>query len=182
MTIGLITFAAMNKSDIITLPEFFDRYINLVKEDSLLEALEQSYDALLAADIAMLNRIGLKTYAPRKWTVNEIYQHILDNERIQAYRALRFARKDNTPLPGYDEDFIAANSWANDRSIEEIIEELKIVRQSSILLYKSFSKDAVLNEGTASNIKITPLALGFVIVGHEIHHLQVLRERYYPLA
>jgi hypothetical protein len=171
----------MKKSDITIMPEFFDRYINLVKEDDLMTALRQSRKDLDNIDMGLLNKIGMKVYAPGKWTINEIYQHILDNERIQAYRALRFARKDATPLPGYEENDLAAQSNANNRTLESIINELKVVRDSTILMYESFDKDALTYLGTANNIKNTALALGFVIVGHEVHHVNVIRERYLGL-
>jgi hypothetical protein len=120
-------------------------------------------------------------YAPGKWTVKQILQHIIDNERIQSYRALRFSRKDETMLPGYDENLLARNADTAHRTIEDLTNELIVVRQSSIQLYKSFSKEMYLNKGICFNKEISVLGLGFVIVGHELHHFNVIRERYYPL-
>lgn len=110
--------------------------------------------------------------------MNEVWQHIIDNEHIQSYRALRFARMDNTPLPGYDEQRLASTSHANDRSFDSIIDELIAVRESTIQLYKSFHPSSLQRTGICFNKEISVLALGFVIVGHQQHHIHVLEEKY----
>jgi len=171
----------MNKSEINPMPEFFDRYIHLVEESDLIKAMELSLEHLKVLNTNSLNELGDKVYAPGKWTVKQILQHIIDNERIQSYRALRFSRKDETMLPGYDENLLARNADTAHRTIEDLTNELIVVRQSSIQLYKSFSKEMYLNKGICFNKEISVLGLGFVIVGHELHHFNVIRERYYPL-
>lgn len=169
------------KTDINPMPQFFDQYINQVPEENIFTALEASKKVLDELDIENLKEIGKKTYAPNKWTVHEIFQHIIDNERIQAYRALRIARKDETVLPGYDENVLAAHSFADDRHLDDIIEELKMVRTSNIALFKSINPVLLTHNGICFKQKISALALGFVIVGHQIHHLQVIKEKYEPL-
>ncbi|MDB5229066.1 MAG: DinB family protein [Bacteroidota bacterium] len=171
----------MKKSDIHPMPEFFDRYINLVEEQDLFDALNKSLYVLENLDTGKLHSIGHKVYAPGKWTVHDILQHILDNERIQTYRAMCFARNDKTEFPGYEENDYAANAMASYRNIEDIIEELKTVRTSTIQLFRSFPPSNLQNTGTCFNRKISVLALGFMLPGHQIHHLKVIKEKYEPL-
>jgi hypothetical protein len=172
----------MKKSDIHPMPMFFDRYIHQVTENDLMEALLNSQKAIDTINIEKLKSIGNKTYQEGKWTINDIFQHIIDNERIQSYRALRFARKDTTVLPGYDEGLFADNTNAKNRKLEDIIEELRVLRISTIQLYKSMNEESVLNSGICFSQNISPLALGFVIVGHQQHHLNVIKEKYETLS
>lgn len=172
----------MNKSSIIPLPKFFDRYINLVKQENLIAGLEQSLEVLEKLNWETLNAIGEKVYAPEKWTLSEVFQHLIDNERIQSTRALRIARNEKIAYAGYDENEFAANSFAKDRKLHNVVEELMIVRKSTIHLFKSFREEQVYLKGDCSGIEISVLGLGFQIVGHQIHHLNVIEERYYSLA
>ncbi len=171
----------MRKSQIHPMPKFFDRYINLVQEENLLVALEQSLEDFADYDFDLLSELGDRTYQANKWTIKEILQHVIDNERIQSYRALRFARQDHTSLPGYDEDYLAKYSHANKRSLDKIKEEFALVRRTTIALFKSFDEEAVLSKGICFNVEISALALGFQLVGHQIHHFKVIEERYLPL-
>lgn len=172
----------MKKSDIVPMPEFFERYINLVEEDDLTEALINAQQVIEQLDRNMLRKIGSKVYAPGKWTVNDIFQHIIDNERIQSFRALWFARGDTHELPGYDEDNFAANARTDNRSIDDILDELLTVRKSTIQLFSSLEPEALKRVGTCFQRKVPVLGLGFMLAGHQIHHLRVLKERYEPLA
>jgi hypothetical protein len=171
----------MKKSDIISMPAFFDKYINQVLENDLFIAFLDSQKAIESLDMEMLKKIGNKTYQTGKWTLNDIFQHIVDNERIQSYRAMRFSRKDSTILPGYDEQLLGANANADKRKLEDIIEELKTVRLSTIQLFKSFDDNAFQYSGICFNQNVSVLALGFNIIGHQIHHLKVVKEKYLPL-
>lgn len=117
-------------------------------------------------------------YAEGKWTIKEIVQHLMDAERIFAYRALRIARKDQTPLPGFEQDDYVIPSQANKRSIEDLINEFKAIKLSTVTLFDSFSDEMLLSLGTASNSPISVRAIGFIIMGHEIHHCVVIKERY----
>jgi hypothetical protein len=171
----------MKKSDIISMPAFFDKYINQVLENDLFIAFLDSQKAIELLDINKLKKTGSKTYQTGKWTLNDIFQHLVDNERIQSYRAMRFARKDLTILQGYDEQLLSANANADKRKLEDIIEELKIVRLSTIQLFKSFDDTAFQCSGICFNQNVSVLALGFNIIGHQIHHLKVIKEKYLPL-
>lgn len=172
----------MKRSDIKQLPEFFDRYIMLVQDLDIVEALEQhAKDFEQPQTKSALIKLADKKYAPGKWTVKEVIRHIIDNERIQAYRALRFARNDKTSLPGYDETLYSQTAETKHRSMEEILEEFSVVRKSTILLYKSFTNTMQQRDGICFNRNISVLSLGFVIAGHQIHHFNVLKERYFAL-
>ncbi|GAB4025884.1 DinB family protein [Spirosoma koreense] len=163
------------------MPQFFDRYINLADNTLILDALTQgaSFENLIPAQ--SLEALGDLRYAPDKWTVKDILQHVIDNERIMSYRAMRFARTDQTPLPGYDEELFGRNTNAIQRTIPDLYDEYAAVRQSSIALYKSFDETMLLRSGIAFNQTISVLALGFVLVGHATHHANIIRERYLPL-
>jgi len=171
----------MLKSEINPMPDFFDRYINLVEEDNLFDAFYKSQYVLEHLDLQALYKIDRQIYAPNKWTIHDIFQHIIDNERIQSYRALWFARGATDELPGYDEDTFAANANTANRSLDEIIEELRILRMSTVQLFQSFEPNALQNTGISFNRKVSVLAFGFMLVGHQIHHLNVIKERYEPL-
>ncbi len=171
----------MTKHDLPFLPEFFDRYINLAADADLIDALSLFDEKWLAKDIQKMKALGDAVYAEGKWTTKDILQHIVDTERIMAYRALRMSRGDTTPLPGFEEDDFAKNTTASTRTIENLIEEFASVRQSTIFLFKNMTDAMLLQVGTASTKQITPLALGLTIIGHPIHHLKVLEERYFGL-
>jgi hypothetical protein len=172
----------MQKSAIHPMPHFFDRYIHLVKEENLLDAFTASRKAIDQIDLSLLKRIGDRTYAPGKWTIKDIFQHIIDNERIQSYRALRIARLDPTVLPGYDENTLANHSYASRRTVEDLWNELSQLRTTTEILYQSLEASTLLHTGICFNQEISALALGFVIVGHQTHHLMVIEEKYKPLA
>jgi hypothetical protein len=171
----------MKKSEIKVMPDYFDRYIHLVDDIDVITALEKYGIKSLEIERKNLELIGNKVYEANKWTIKDILQHIIDNERIFCYRALRFARNDQTKLPGIDENKHAANTTANTRSLNELMEEFNNTRQSSICLFKSFNEEMLLREGTAFNKQISVIALGFMLSGHFIHHLNVIKEKYYPL-
>ena len=102
----------------------------------------------------------------------------MDAERIFAYRALRIARQDQTPLPGFEQNDYVQPSQANERSLDDLINEFKAIRASTVALFNSFTDKMLLAKGTASNSPVSVRAIGFIIMGHEIHHCQVIKERY----
>lgn len=117
-------------------------------------------------------------YAEGKWTIKDIIQHVIDAERVFAYRALRFARNDSTELPGYDENLFAAMVNANNRHLKDLLTELSAVRHATLLLFKSFTTEELLRKGIASGYTLSVRALGFCIIGHQNHHMKIFRERY----
>lgn len=169
----------MKKRDLKFMPEFFDRYINLVSdEETILEALENSKNDLLALK-DQLEKHKDYSYKTGKWTPKDLIQHIIDTERILAYRALVYARNDTAELPGFDENLYANNSKGSDRSVDDLLQEFTMVRASNISLFRNFSEEALHSEGICFHKKMTTLALGFVIVGHPKHHIKILKERYF---
>nr|WP_299382025.1 DinB family protein [Allomuricauda sp.] len=159
--------------------QFYHTYIlALGGEVKLIDQLVDGKDIFLSflKDIPQ-DKLGY-AYGPGKWTLTEVLMHIVDAERVFQYRALRFARKDNTPLPGFDQDIYVPESNANRKTKEEIMQEYRSVRESTIALYKSFSDDVLLRMGTASGSGMSVRAQGFVICGHQAHHMKIIRERY----
>lgn len=117
-------------------------------------------------------------YAPGKWTTKEVFQHIIDIERVFSYRALCFARNERAPLPGMDENAYQAQSRAGHRKPDDIMRELETVRRSTVELFESFDEEALRGSGTANGKHVTVPALGWIIAGHAEHHLRIIRERY----
>ncbi len=157
---------------------FYQTYINKAQNVELKQGLRESF----AYVFEFLNTIPEHKlefrYAENKWTIKEVIQHVIDAERIFSYRALRIARQDQTPLPGFEENNYVPASFANNRSRAELLADYKAVRQATVSLFDSFSNDMLLQMGTASNSPISVRALGFITIGHENHHCQIIIERY----
>ncbi|HKZ65504.1 MAG TPA: DinB family protein [Chitinophagaceae bacterium] len=156
----------------------FHDYINQVTEDELAEAFDKESGSFIRFLDTIPSEKYDYRYAEDKWTIKEVLQHIIDAERIFDYRALRFARKDNTPLPGFDENAFAIAAKADARNWDKLVEEFKVVRRSSELLFKSFDDDQLQSDGISSNSPNYVLALGFIVIGHAIHHQKIIKERY----
>ncbi|CAN5473741.1 DinB family protein [soil metagenome] len=171
----------MKKSELAFMPEFFDRYINLADDEDILTSLENSLFELENIDLEEWENLGDKVYAPNKWTIKDILQHLIDNERIQVYRALRFARNDRNQLQGYDQNLFGNNTAARKRTVLDLMEELILVRKGTLYLFKSFTNWMLRATGKANGIELTVLAIGFTLVGHQKHHINIIRERYLPL-
>ncbi len=120
----------------------------------------------------------LYSYADKKWTILELLQHLIDSERVFAYRALRFSRTDLTPLPGFEENDYVDNSRANSRTFESLLNEFETVRNASISLFSSFNEDDMKKMGIASDNDMSVRAVGFIISGHAMHHMKIIQERY----
>lgn len=158
---------------------FYVNYINQVSDEyTLVEELEISVHRLVKfVQNIPLDKFDYR-YAEGKWTIKDILLHLIDAERIFSYRALRFARNDKTELPGFEENDYVDQANANSRSIQDLLSELLIVRQSSMALFKSFSEEQLVRQGIASNNIMSVRALGFTIIGHQNHHQRVFQERY----
>jgi uncharacterized damage-inducible protein DinB len=158
---------------------YYGNYISQVsKEYTLVEELEISLHRFIkfVQDIPM-DKFDYR-YAEGKWAIKDIIQHIIDVERIFAYRALRFARNDKTELPGFEENDYVNEAYGNNRSIMELLTELSAVRYATLLLYKSFNGEQLLRIGIASKNPISVGAIGFIIIGHQNHHQKIFEERY----
>jgi uncharacterized damage-inducible protein DinB len=158
---------------------YYANYVNQVSNEySLTEELEISIHRLIKfVQNIPLDKFDYR-YAEGKWTIKDIILHIIDAERIFAYRALRFARNDKTALASFDENEYVEEAHANQRSIQDLLSELLVVRQATLALFKSFNEEQLLRVGTASNNPMSVRALGFVIIGHQKHHQRVFEERY----
>ncbi|GEP96513.1 DinB family protein [Chitinophaga cymbidii] len=158
--------------------EFYHTYVSLVPEDDILQA----FTSQTTATLEFLDEIPEEkldyAYATGKWTVRQVLQHMTDAERIFAYRALRFARKDITPLPGFEENAYAAEANVAHRDWVDMIEEFQLVRLASEHLFRSLNEEELQRKGVASNAPITVLSLGYIIIGHAMHHQRVIAERY----
>lgn len=171
----------MKPSDLNTneYASYYGTYIGQVSEEyTLIEELEISVHRLIkfVQNIPM-DKFDYR-YAEGKWTIKDILQHLIDAERIFAYRALRFARNDRTALAGFEENDYVDEANANKRSIQDLLSELAIVRQATLSLFKSFSTEELMRKGVASDNPMSVRALGFVIIGHQNHHQRVFQERY----
>jgi hypothetical protein len=170
---------AMPKPSPSNYPAYFQRYVDAVPEEGLAEGFQNQEAAISNFIGAVTEEKSMFAYAPGKWTLKELFQHVIDTERIFAYRALCFARGEQQNLPGFDEDGFAANSNANSRSWASLAEEMKAVRQSTVLLFKSFSPEVMANAGKANNNHTTVDSIGFMVLGHFYHHKKIVGERYF---
>ena len=161
-----------------SVPPFYKNYVKLIEETDVLQALRLSGARTQLLVHAIPDRLADHRYADGKWTVREVLAHMIDAERIFAYRALRFARNDKTPLSGWDENQYAPYLNVSNRSLKKLGDELHHLRATTIDLYESFSEDMLLRKGVANNNEMSVLVMGFVTAGHEAHHRKVLTERY----
>jgi len=171
----------MKKSDINPMPEYFDRYINRVETVELRQAFVRSGQQIEQLDKNLLVEFDGKRYAPGKWTVKETFQHLIDWERILSYRALLYARNKGAASQDVDGELFAANMNADRRTIDELIDELQNVRASTKAMFESFDDEILLNTGICWKYDVSVLAMGFIIIGHQIHHLKIIEDKYFPL-
>jgi len=157
---------------------YFARYINLVPDEDIISLMETQ----LEDTIIFLKNIPEEkynfSYAKDKWTLKEVIGHIIDNEIIFSYRALRIARNDKTPLPGYEQDDYNKFSNYKNSKFGDLINQFYHLREANILLFKSLDEECFSKTGTANNSVISVKAIAYIIVGHVIHHINILRERY----
>jgi len=168
----------MTHPDLAGVPPFYMTYVEYVKDDDMMDILHRSNVQAQELIKTIPEERGTFRYAEGKWTIKEVLCHMMDAERIFAYRALRFSRNDKTPLPGFDENSYTPESNAHSRTVSQIAVEMTRLRQSTLDLYNSFSAEMLLREGIATKTTLSVLNLGFIIPGHESHHCRILRERY----
>jgi uncharacterized damage-inducible protein DinB len=157
---------------------YYQTYLNKVGTLNLIEGLRQNGDETISFLESLSDEQFDFAYAEGKWTIKEVVQHIIDTERVFTYRALAFARTDKTALPGYDQDEYALTCKANNRTKHSLLKEYKALRLASVALFESFSDDMLVRIGNASNSDISVRAIGFILIGHENHHSQIIKERY----
>lgn len=160
-------------------PPYASVYVNLVMGDQILRILA----AQLEETVALLKSVDDRrasefSHAPGKWTLKQVLGHIIDAERIFGHRALCIARKETAAMPGFEQDdYVAAGSF-NERTLNGLIDEFRIVRQSTIALFQNLPQQAWLRQGIANKYTLTVRGLAFLAAGHELHHVKILREKY----
>lgn len=159
---------------------YYDAYIAKAKHQgySIGNALENNLNSSLQVFNDISNEKWTHRYEPEKWSIKELIQHVIDTERVFGFRALCIARGETQSLPGFDQDDYVRNSFADYREPNDIVAEFKAVRNSSIELFNSFSAATLQKTGTANGIGFTVKELGYILVGHELHHLEILQQRY----
>ena len=161
-----------------TVPHFYKNYVKQVEETDLLQALRISGHRAQELIHSIKTDMADFRYAQGKWTIRELLCHMIDAERIFAYRALRFARNDKTNLAGFEENDYAPQANASNRTLNKIADEMAHLRTSSIDMFEGFSLEMLTRKGTANNNELSVALLGFIIAGHETHHVTILKERY----
>ena len=157
---------------------YFENYTSQVVEKDIISAFSSQEKILNDFLDSVSEEKSTYAYAEGKWTLKEMLQHIIDTERIFAYRALAIARKETATLPGFDENLYADNSNANSRTWDNLTQEIKAVRNSTKILFESFTEEMLQNNGNFSSSNGSANTLGFIIVGHVYHHIKIAKERY----
>src|SRR3989442_12275152 len=170
----------MKRPDPTEYAEYHEKYIAQVAGSDVLGVLESQRVQMLQLFAGRSERDGNFQYAPGKWTVKEVLGHVTDTERIFCYRALRIARGDQTPLPGFEQDDFVKNGGFSERALTGLAEEFALVRTASPALFRSFPEEAWARRGVASQKEVTVRALAFITAGHQMHHRIILEERYFP--
>ncbi len=159
-------------------PAFYQGYVTRVKDYQIDQALQIAGEKTAKLIATIQEDKGTYAYADGKWTIKEVLNHMMDAERVFCYRALCFSRNDRTPLPGFDENQYVPNSNSHARSIAEIAGAMSRLRATTRDLFGSFNEEMLNRDGEANKTRLTVRGLGYIIAGHELHHLSVLSERY----
>jgi hypothetical protein len=157
---------------------FYAGYVAGVPESDIVATLRESGREIVAALAAIPESQGGHRYAAGKWSVREVVGHLIDAERIFSYRALRLARADATPLPGFEENDYVRAAGSDARTLADLVNELRAVREATVHLFASLPGDAWTRRGVVNGREISVRALAFITAGHARHHLGVLRDRY----
>ncbi len=168
----------ISRPDLTEHVPYYSRYIDLVRGDDILKTLSVQIDGSLALLRSIPSSKSAHRYAPEKWTVNEVVGHVIDSERVFAYRALTFARNDKSSLPGFEQDDWIRDSSFSSLPLAELTSEFEGVRRANIYLFQHLSREAWMRRGKANNAEVSVRALAFIIAGHELHHMNVLKSKY----
>lgn len=161
-----------------TIPDAFKHYVANVDDLDVIDALRQSSDRMQKLVLSIPEEKGLHRYAEGKWTIKEVLNHLMDVERVMAYRALRFSRADQTELHGFEENDYGPAANAHARTIAQFAGEMERLRMSTIDLFLSCTPEMLQREGMANKKRLSVISLGYIIAGHDIHHLNLFEERY----
>jgi hypothetical protein len=157
---------------------YYEGYINLVKGDDIHKILTAQSIETQGVLNSFSETLGNYAYAEGKWTVKEVVGHLIDTERVMAYRAMCIARGEKQPLPGFDQDTYVKTGNFNKRELFDLNYEFRLLRELNLLLSKGFDEEILQRRGVANNNEVTVLGLLYIIAGHEKHHMNILQERY----
>jgi hypothetical protein len=174
----MTTAAAIARPESNEYLSYYDRYVTLVPEGDILATLAKQMEGTLQLLRGIDEVKAAQRYAPGKWSIKELVGHLIDTERIFSYRALRFARNDTSPLTGFEQDDYVRAANFDDRALAQLTDEFEYVRLSTIKLFESLSAEAWNRRGPANGDEVSVRALAFIIAGHELHHMNVLKTRY----
>jgi hypothetical protein len=168
----------MNRPETYEFDPYYNTYISLVEGNNVLPILDAQPAELRTILSNVAEEKGAFAYAAGKWTIKEVLSHLIDGERMFAYRILRISRGDATPIEGFEQDGYIENCNANNRSFEELLEEFDLQRRSNMLMLKNLSDEAAQRTGTASGLSISVRALVYIMAGHVRHHIRILNDLY----
>ena len=157
---------------------YHDRYISLIQDPDILTVLERQVKETVAALTVLPESFGDFRYADGKWSMKEVLGHMSDTERVFAYRALRIARNDKTPLAGFEQDDYVRWGSFEKRHLSDLIDEFTTIRKTTLSLFRGLDSDAWLRRGIASQSEVSTRAMAYIIAGHELHHQRILQEKY----
>lgn len=158
---------------------YYDRYISLVEGEDILATLDRQRREMVLLLSGRNEEDGDFRYAPGKWSAKEVLGHICDTERIFAYRALRLARADATPMEGFEQDDYVRNGPFAQRLLSDLVEDFIAVRRATLSLFRNLDEAAWSRRGVANKNEVTVRALAYIIAGHELHHRNILEEKYF---
>lgn len=157
---------------------YYGHYIKKAYQSNLVKALEDNFEEGLSFLKQIPEEKWHIAYEANKWSIAKVLVHILDTERIFSYRALCFSRNEKLELPGFDQDVYADECNAEDFSKAEVIASYEAVRKQTIMMFKTFSDNMLIRSGVASNSSMSVRAAGYIIIGHQMHHLEVIKDKY----
>ena len=168
----------MNRPDRSEYDPYYEKYISLVENRDIIDTLGAQPTALKDLLTAVPEERGNFAYAEGKWSIKEVLGHLIDGERMFAYRLFRISRGDETPIEGFEQDGYIENAHSNDRSFADLLEEFSLLRRANMIFFNNLTDDSWNRIGTANNVKISVRALVYIMAGHIEHHLGILKERY----
>ncbi len=173
-----VRIRSMNRPEKSEYDPYYENYISLVENDDIIDTLGSQPTRLQDVLTALPEDRGTYAYADGKWSIKQLLGHLIDGERMFAYRLLRISRDDQTPIEGFEQDGYIENANSNERSFAELLEEFSLLRRANMIFFSNMTPEAWARVGTANNAKISARALVYIMAGHIEHHLRILKERY----
>jgi hypothetical protein len=168
----------MNRPQPDEYPEYYNLYVNLVRDGDIVDILEQQSKDIQQFISSLKEESGDHTYAFGKWTIKEILGHLIDSERIFAYRALRIARKDKQNLPGYDSDEYVKSGNFYRRTLQDLREEMLLLRAANLKQFTNFDESDLSQKGVVNDMEFSVIAILYIMAGHELHHINFIKDNY----